>query len=161
MYRVENTQGEKIRNGLLSKGKTIAVAESVTAGLLQYALSTIPDASKFLQGGITAFNVAQKYKHLRVEPLHALSVNCVSGKVAEEMALHCCELFSSDWGVGITGYASPAPESGNKSFAYFAIAFGGRIVEKGKLSPKKKDPPAIQQEYVSAILSRLEKVIKR
>ena len=76
---------------LLKRKQTIAVAESVTSGLLQFALSCIPDAARFFQGGITAYNIAQKFKHLRVEPLHALSVNCVSPKVAKEMALHVCE----------------------------------------------------------------------
>src|SRR5436190_21131457 len=105
---------ERLGKKLLKKKQTVAVAESVTSGLLQFAFSCIPDAASFFQGGITAYNIAQKFKHLQVEPLHALSVNCVSSKVAKEMALHVCQLYSSDWGIGITGYASPVPESGNK-----------------------------------------------
>ncbi|PZR21838.1 MAG: damage-inducible protein CinA [Citrobacter freundii] len=159
MDRVPENQAKAIREGLLGKKKTIATAESVTSGLLQYAFSTIPDASGFFQGGITAFNLAQKFKHLNVEPIHAQSVNCVSSKVAKEMAIHCCELFASDWGLGITGYASPVPESDNKCFAYFAITYEGKIVVSGCLEPKNTDPAKIQEEYVRAVLSELEKLL--
>jgi len=140
---------------MLQKKQTIAVAESVTSGLLQFAISGIPDAACFFQGGITAYNIGQKFKHLRVEPLHALSVNCVSQKVAKEMATQVCQLYASDWGIGITGYASPTPESGNKVFAFFAIASRGKIKSSGKINPPKTNPPELQTFYVNHILRKL------
>jgi nicotinamide-nucleotide amidase len=154
MFSVNKKQADKIRTTLLKNKQTIAVAESVTAGLLQFAFSTIPDASQFFQGGITAFNVAQKFKHLRVEPIHALQVNCVSQQVATEMAINSCELFSSHWGIGITGYATPVPESGKKIFAYYAIVQEGKLKAYGKLVPRQKNPPDVQEEYVLKILRR-------
>jgi len=146
---------ERLGKKLLKKKQTVAVAESVTSGLLQFAFSCIPDAACFFQGGITAYNIAQKFKHLQVEPLHALSVNCVSVKVAKEMALHVCQLYSSDWGIGITGYASPVPESGNKVFAFFAITYRGMIKSSGKINPGKKDPPELQWVYTDKLLRKM------
>src|SRR5687768_1146535 len=128
---------EYIGKNLKKKKETIAVAESVTSGALQLALSSITDASLFFRGGITAFNLGQKYKHLFVEPLHAESVNCVSQKVATEMALGISQQFSSDWGIGITGYASPVPESDNKVFAFFSIVYKRKIKGFGKIRPGK------------------------
>ena len=119
---------------LLQKEETIAVAESVTSGLLQFEFSTIPDASLFFQGGITAYNIGQKYKHLQVEPIHAISTNCVSQKVAIEMALHICQLFSSHWGIAVTGYASPVPESNHKTYSFYAISYKNKIVKRGKIT---------------------------
>jgi len=139
----------------LKRKQTIAVAESVTSGLLQFALSCTPEAARFFQGGITAYNIAQKFKHLGVEPLHALSVNCVSPKVAREMALQVCQVYSSDWGVAVTGYASPVPESENKVFAFFAIAYKGKIKLSGRIKPKKLDPPEMQWMYTNHILGKL------
>jgi len=146
---------ESIGEKLLKKKQTIAVAESITSGLLQFAISGIPDAACFFQGGITAYNIAQKFKHLEVEPLHALSVNCVSQKVAKEMAGQVCQLYTSDWGIGITGYASPTPESGNNVFAFFAIAYKGKIKSSGKINPPKTDPPELQVLYVNYMLRKL------
>ena len=76
---------------LLTRNETIAVAESVTCGLLQAAIGTANDARHFYQGGITAYNLAQKYRHLCVEPVHAMKVNCVSQEVAAEMAINVCK----------------------------------------------------------------------
>src|SRR5688572_24937105 len=124
-----------IGTAILKKKETIAVAESVTAGSLQFALSGIPDASLFFQGGVTAFNIGQKARHLGVEPLHARSVNCVSNKVATEMAIGIAKLYSSEWALGITGYASPVPESNNKVFAFYSIIYKNKVKATGKINP--------------------------
>lgn len=150
---------ESIGKKILKKKQTVAVAESVTSGLLQFAFSNIPDASSFYQGGITAFNIGQKFKHLQVEPLHALSVNCVSQKVANEMAAEICSRFSSDWGIGITGYASSVPESGNKVFAFYSIVYKNKLKAKGKMNPAASDPADIQREYVKTVMKNLLRLI--
>lgn len=155
MLLIPQHLSDKIRTALLTRKESIAVAESVTAGLLQFAFSTIPDASSFFQGGITAFNLAQKYKHLQVEPIHAMGVNCVSKKIAVEMAIQVCQLFSSDWGLGITGYATPIEESGNELFAYYAITYRGKIKAEARIKPRATEPQQVQEEYVQHLLRQL------
>jgi PncC family amidohydrolase len=151
---------KKIGKSLLTRLETIAVAESVTSGLIQHGLASIPDASRFYQGGITAYNVAQKYKHLHVEPIHALATDCVSLQVAEEMSLHVCGMFNSDWGLSATGYATPSPESGNKTFAFYAIAYQNKIKRSGIIKPSKKDPRAVPFFYVSEVFKHLEILLR-
>lgn len=159
MELFDNTILKKIGCRFLQKKQSIAVAESVTSGLLQFALAAMPDAALFFQGGMTAYNIAQKYKHLKVEPLHALSVDCVSPKVAKEMALQVCRLYSSDWGIGITGYASPVPESGNKVFAFYAICYKGKIKVSGKINPEEANSQELQLRYVNQVLKKLSVLI--
>ena len=84
---------DKIGEALISSKQTIAVAESVTAGHLQACLSLADKALEFFQGGITAYNIGQKTKHLGVNPIHALATNCVSEKIAGEMAKKRCYCF--------------------------------------------------------------------
>jgi len=151
---------KKVGKALLTRLETIAVAESVTSGLIQHGLSSIPDASRFYQGGITAYNVAQKYKHLHVEPIHALAIDCVSAQVAEEMSLHVCTMFNSDWGLAVTGYATPTPESGDKIFAFFSIAYQNKIKRSGLIRQDKKDPLTIQFFYANEIFKNLEACLK-
>lgn len=150
---------EYIGAKLLKKKETLAIAESVTAGLLQNAISNIPDASKFFQGGITAYNVAQKFKHLKVEPLHAIAVNCVSQQVANEMALQVCEMYGSHWGVAVTGYATPTPESGNKVFSFYAIVYRQKVMLAGRIPATQMDPPELQLRYVNYLVHKLYKNI--
>ncbi|HRP56344.1 nicotinamide-nucleotide amidohydrolase family protein [Agriterribacter sp.] len=150
---------DEIGRMLCKRSETIAVGESVTSGLMQLAFSSAEGSIGFYQGGITAYNIAQKYRHLNVEPIHALACNCVSAKVAAEMALHVCPLFGSSWGIGITGYATPVPESNNEVFAYFAIAFKGEIKKAEKLSPQKDETFNLQLFYCKEVLKTLMEII--
>ena len=151
----------KIHDALVGKNETLAVAESVTAGLLQAAIAQAEFASEFYQGGISVYNLGQKCRHLKVEPIHAEQTNCVSEKVTAQMAQEVCELFQSDWGIGITGYNTPVEESGSKVFAYYAIAHHKKIVAKGKLAPKKDEPFDLQIHYVKAVLTALAEEITK
>lgn len=145
--------GERLRK----KAETIAVAESVTAGFLQAAFSTVPDGAKFFQGGITAYNLGQKYRHLNVNPIHAEACNCVSEQVAQTMALSVCHLFSSQWGMAITGYATRVPEGQQQLHAWYAIAHNQKIVAAGVLQSDKTEGEETQLYYVGELVRILHK----
>ncbi len=146
---------EAIKKNMLDKADTIAVAESVTSGLLQTAFASAENASLFFQGGLTVYNIGQKARHMQVDPIHALSCNCVSDKIAEQMALQVCPFFQSDWGIGVTGYAAPTPQSDNKLFAYYAISFRGAVLTKGRIDATCDIPFNVQLLYVQTILKEL------
>jgi len=152
---------QQIGERLLKKEETFACAESVTSGLVQCAMSLIKDASKFFQGGVTAYNVGQKSRHLLVEPIHAISCNSISDKVAEDMAKSVCNMFSSHWGTGITGYATASEESGNKLFAHYAIAYKGEIVAGDKLTIEKGEPFEVQLFYANQLLKHLHELLTK
>lgn len=160
MELLDDKRLDLLHSRMLRKSETVAVAESVTSGLLQLALAQAEKAAEFYQGGITAYNLGQKYRHLGVEPIHAQDVNCVSEKVAREMALNVCTLFNSDWGIGVTGYATPVPESGQKLFAYYAIAHRNKIVHKGKMIGRNEKPFKVQLGYVTKIIDRFLTLVK-
>ena len=142
-----------ISRKLVRDKRTVAVAESVTSGLLQFLFSNMPDAALFFQGGITPYNLGQKTKHLNVEPLHAAAVNSVSDRVAMELARGATGFFNSDWALAITGYATPSPESGNKLFAYYVITYQNEIVMKRKMIPENTEPTLVQYEYANRVLT--------
>ena len=102
---------------------TLAVAESLTCGRLQAAVGAISGASDFFLGGITAYSLAQKVRHLGVDRARAEPVDAVSLEVAEQMARGACALFGSDLALATTGYAEPAPDRGvPHPSAYWALA---------------------------------------
>jgi len=149
-----------IGNRLIKRGETIAAAESVTSGLMQHALSSSVDASRFYQGGITVYNIGQKHKHLNVEPIHAQEVNCVSQKVSTQMALEVCKMFNSNWGIGITGYASPVPESENKVFAWYTIVFNNSISKSELVNTITGNPFDVQCGYVKEVINQLKNLLR-
>lgn len=150
-----------IKDQLLKAGQTVAAAESVTSGLVQMAFSNAEDAMKFYQGGVTAYNLGQKARHLDIDPIHATSCNCVSEKMAADMARSVCRLFTSDWGIGITGYTTPAPESDGEVFAYFAIAQGDEVKLVRRMEPEEKKTEDVQLEYVNTLLKEWADFLKK
>ena len=101
----------------------LAVAESMTAGNLQARITAVSGASDYFVGGITAYTLDQKVKHLGVNRRAAALVNCVSATVAEQMAIGACVLFDADVALATTGYAEPSVEWAVKEpFAWWAAA---------------------------------------
>lgn len=146
---------------LIKNRHSIAVAESVTAGLLQNALASAERATEFFEGGITAYNMSQKYTHLHVDPEHCISCNCVSEEVAGEMAVGITKSFHSDWGIGVTGYASPLPGHHMKELhACFAIAKYDTIVLTKTITCEIKEPIEVQLFYVDEIIKEIKNVAK-
>jgi nicotinamide-nucleotide amidase len=103
----------------------------MTCGRVQARVGSASGASRFFLGGLTAYSLDQKVRHLGVDRAAARRVNCVSAAVAEQMALGVCVLFGSDLGVATTGYAEPSPGDGVADpFAWWAVVHRrrGRVV---------------------------------
>ena len=102
---------------------TLAVAESLTGGRVQSALTAVSGASGYFIGGLTAYTLDQKIKLLGVKRLAAAKADSVSADVAGQMARGVARLFGAGIAVATTGYAEPAPTRGvTEPFAYWAIA---------------------------------------
>jgi nicotinamide-nucleotide amidase len=102
---------------------TLAAAESLTCGRVQARVGAISGASEFFLGGITAYTLDQKVRHLGVTRSEAEAVNSVSAEVAQQMAQGACRLFGSDLAVATTGYAEPSvAENVRAPFAWWALA---------------------------------------
>lgn len=103
------TYAERLKKLMLRKPRlTVAVAESLTAGHLQAQIASVPGASNFFLGGVTAYSLEQKVKLLGVNRAHARGVDCVSQRVAVEMAYGAMEKFGADIAAATTGYAEPS-----------------------------------------------------
>ncbi len=151
-----------IRALLAARHETLAVAESVTAGYVQAILSSAEEASFFFQGGITTYNIGQKCKHLQIDPIEALQHNGVSAKCALQMSIGVQQLFMSDYGIAITGYASPLPEQGiHDIFAYVAATYKGEVLTLEKISSTAEAAPAVQVDYAEQVLRILEACLER
>lgn len=144
---------KEVADILFRKDYSVAVAESVTAGLVQAAFASANNATVFFQGGITVYNARQKYKHLHVDLANAISCNCVSEVIATDMALAVSRSFSSDWGIAITGYASSLPgHDMNPLYAFYAISFKDEIVKAGEIMAEPAEPLQVQLAYVNSLL---------
>lgn len=92
---------------LVGRGETVAVAESLTGGLVTAALTAVPGASACVTGGVTAYATEMKAAVLGVSGAHLEAVGPVDPDVAGQMAEGVRRLMRSDWGVSTTGVAGP------------------------------------------------------
>ncbi len=87
-------------------GHTVSLAESLTGGLVSALIAGVPGASKVFSGSVVAYRLASKQILLNI-PADVLGEDAVNSKTAYLMARSACGLFSSTWGLGLTGFAGP------------------------------------------------------
>jgi len=150
---------------LRSPKLTLAVAESMTSGHLQAQVGAISGASNFFLGGITAYTLDQKVRHLGIDRAAAEAVDCVSAAVAEQMARGACALFGADLGVATTGYAEPSVDPVVADpFAWWAIAWrqsdGSSAVRSGRVDCPGASRVAAQERVADAALEALVEWLK-
>lgn len=144
---------------------TLAVAESVTCGQVQARVGGISGASDFFRGGITAYSLDQKVRHLGVERAAARRVNSVSAEIVGQMARGVCALFRSDLGIATSGYAEPAPaENVSDPFAWWALVHvrRGRIVGErhGRIECPGEARTDVQAIVADAVLAELVEYLR-
>lgn len=103
--------------GLTGRGLTIAVAESLTGGLLVAELVSVPGASAVLNGGVVAYNTALKHSLLGVDARllaeHGAVHPDVAGQMASGVRSACAvEGVPAAIGISTTGVAGPDPQDG-------------------------------------------------
>lgn len=159
MYDIEIVN--RIKDILISRNETLAIAESVTSGHLQAAVSLADKATEFYQGGVTTYNLTQKTKILHIDPVHAITCNCVSEKVAGEMATGATNVFKSDWAIAITGYAAPVPALGvTDLFAHWGAAHAKSVEKVEMIKAPKGAALEAQLFYTNEVLRRFLAVLQ-
>lgn len=93
-------------------GRSVATAESLTAGLVVAALGSVAGVSAVLRGGVVAYTPAAKRDILGVDATLLERGGTVQAEVAEQMARGACRLFGARFGVATTGVAGPGSAEG-------------------------------------------------
>src|SRR5262249_31067434 len=118
---------------LKERGKTLAVAESCTGGLVSQLVSDNPGSSAYFLGGVGSDADSAKTSFLSVSEETISSRGAVSGETALEMAQGAMDRFGADLALGVTGIAGPDGGTPEKPVGtvYFALARrGGLQIQK-------------------------------
>lgn len=109
VYGVDQEELESVVQDLLRvQGKTLAVVESCTGGLVLHRLTNVPGSSDVLDRGVVAYSVRAKHETLGV-PMEILERDGpVSARAAEAMALGAMERAGTSIGLSVTGVAGPS-----------------------------------------------------
>lgn len=110
-------------SALRERGQTVAVAESLTGGMVCAALVEVPGASAVVRGGVVAYATDLKHRLLEVDGDLLARTGPVHADVAAQMALGVREVLGADWGVATTGVAGPGAADGAPAGrVYLAVA---------------------------------------
>lgn len=108
---------------LHERGLTVAVAESLTGGLVMATLTEIPGASAVLRGGPVVYATDTKASELGIDAGLLASLGPVSARVAEAMAVGVRARWQADIGLATTGVAGPEGQNGHPvGEVYVALA---------------------------------------
>jgi nicotinamide-nucleotide amidase len=103
---------EPVLTRLRARRQTLAVAESLTGGLLAATIVDVPGASSVFRGGLIVYATDLK-RDLAGVPGDLLAAR---GPVDPDVALALADgarrVCGADWGVATTGVAGPDPQNG-------------------------------------------------
>jgi nicotinamide-nucleotide amidase len=119
---------------LTERGQTVAVAESLTGGLLAASLVDVPGASVVFRGAIVAYAADLKSTLLDVPAALLQSCGAVHADVASAMADGVRRRLDATFGVATTGVAGPDPADGQPVGTVHIAATGQLSGVRRKLS---------------------------
>ena len=107
---------------LTEGGRTLAVAESCTGGLIGHRLTQVPGSSAAFLGGVIAYDDAVKQKLLGVPAEVLEREGAVSEATALAMAAGVRRLLGTNVSVAVTGIAGPTGDSPDKPLGLTYVA---------------------------------------
>ncbi|MER7053128.1 MULTISPECIES: CinA family protein [unclassified Streptomyces] len=147
---------------LTVKGETLAVAESLTGGMVASAITAVPGASKAFRGSVTAYATELKREMLGVDAALLAARGAVDPQVAAQMAAGVRKTLGADWGIATTGVAGPDPQDGQPVGTVFVAVDGPVGADDGSASGGKVealrlngDRAEIRMESVRSVLALL------
>ncbi|MFD7876238.1 CinA family protein [Streptomyces sp. NPDC059766] len=145
---------------LTVKGETVAVAESLTGGLVAAEITAVSGASKVFRGSVTAYATDLKHALLGVDPTLLAERGAVDPQVAAEMAAGVRKALGADWGLATTGVAGPEPQDGQPVGTVFVALDGPPTAHSGSAGGGKVmalrlngDRAEIRMESVRSVLA--------
>ena len=155
--------GARIIGLLTARHYRIAVAESLTGGLLVAELIRTPGASAVVSGGVVAYNTELKHTVLGVNAEILALHGAVHPDVAAQMAAGVRERLAvagepAYIGISTTGVAGPDPQDGQSvGTVFLGFAIGSDVRTKQlQLSGSRE---AIRSAVVYESLSELENLL--
>jgi len=143
----------ELLGALRARSWTVAVAESLTGGLVTSTLVEVPGASRSVRGGVVAYATDLKASVLGVAPELLASRGPVDPDVAAAMAVGVRTALVADVGLSTTGVAGPEPQGGHPpGTVHVAVATSAGVrVRSAHLTGDRTGVRAASRDLVLAL----------
>ncbi len=130
--RDDRSLEEVVGTMLRERGKTIALAESCTGGLISKRITDISGSSDYFEGAFVSYSSEWKEGLLGVSRQTLVKHGGVSEETAREMAENVREKAGTNLGLSVTGIAGPTGVTKEKpvGLVYMALSDGKRTLTK-------------------------------
>ncbi|MET0237706.1 MAG: CinA family protein [Kibdelosporangium sp.] len=119
---------ESVIASLTDRQETVATAESLTAGLVLAALTSVPGSSAVVRGGFVVYATELKWGLAGVDPALLAERGAVDPDVAVQLAIGARDRCGASWGLGLTGVAGPDSQDGvEPGTVHIGIAGSGSV----------------------------------
>ncbi|GAA2134795.1 CinA family nicotinamide mononucleotide deamidase-related protein [Actinomadura napierensis] len=113
VYGVDDETLDRVVHRLLAeRSATVAVAESLTGGLIGAELTAMPGSSETYAGGMVTYATELKHRLLGVPEDLLAEHGAVHPDVAAAMAAGVRDRLGATYGLAVTGVAGPLPQDG-------------------------------------------------
>ena len=140
---------------LAARGETLAVAESLTGGLLSATLVEVPGASAVFRGGLVAYATDLKARLVGVPDDLLADRGPVDPDVAVALARGAQKRCLADWGLATTGVAGPDPQGGIPVGTVYVACVGPTGRHDVEHLTVRGGRPAVRSAAVTAALDLL------
>jgi nicotinamide-nucleotide amidase len=153
------TEARWVLAALAAQGQTLAVAESLTGGLLSASLVDVAGASRVFRGGLVVYATDLKATIAGVPAELLARRGPVDGEVAVALARGAMDRCQADWGLATTGVAGPDSQDGHPVGTVWIAASGpvGDNVRRLTLTGGRSQ---IRAETVIATMTLLSDVLR-
>jgi nicotinamide-nucleotide amidase len=147
---------DRVADQALDAGITIAVAESLTCGLLSSTIGKAHDAGTWFAGGVVAYQTPTKQSVLGLPE----GIDPVSPEAAEQLAAAVRGLMDADVGVSVTGVGGPGPEGGHAPGTVY-VGWSADGTKGNRRLSLHGEPEDILEASVEAAVSALVELTTR
>ena len=150
--KMEDVAGRLLRKS----GKTLAVAESCTSGMLGALITRVPGSSDYFLGGVLCYGNDAKMKLCGVPPETLEEHGAVSAETAKALAKGVKNALSSDIGISITGIAGPGGGSAEKpvGLVFFGLSDGVHTESRRRVMPGDRESIRERSAYFALSMLR-------
>lgn len=158
-YGDDNTLVAETVKELKAVGLTVTSAESLTAGLFQSTLGSVPGVSEVYKGGFVTYSNQAKEQLLGIPSGLIADYGAVSREVAMAMAEEARLALDSDYGLSFTGVAGPTELEGQPAGTVWIGVASKDAGVYAKLYQFNRDRESVRRSAVMAGLDLLRKQI--
>ncbi|MGC8498409.1 MAG: competence/damage-inducible protein A [Acidimicrobiales bacterium] len=149
------TMEDAVASRLRARAATLAVAESITGGLIASRLVNVAGASTWFRGGVVSY--ATEVKH---QVLHVPAGPVVSAAAAQALASGVRTLLGADIGLAVTGVAGPEEQEGQPVGTVFVgLDLGGQV--EARALRLAGDRPRVRAYAAISALDALRRALDR